>query len=104
MAQPPADELTVLNRLVESSNPIILLVMRMPAIEDLTIIQQLRKQFPEVRIIAILTDDADDYISMTRLAGASECIAQGDLTSTLIPAVLRQNQERSGNSLPGSQS
>ncbi|MBL8133634.1 MAG: hypothetical protein JNL42_17360 [Anaerolineae bacterium] len=100
MAQPPADDLAAVNILVESADPIVLLVMRMPAVEDLTILRQLRARFPEVRIIAVLTEDLDDYRSLARSTGASECIVQRDLTTALVPALLRLAPEGSAGSPP----
>jgi CheY-like chemotaxis protein len=73
---------------------VILLDLAMPGMSGLEAIPRLREIRPAVGIIALTLMGSSGYREAALSAGADDFVTKADLTSTLVPAILRVGQTR----------
>jgi DNA-binding NarL/FixJ family response regulator len=76
--------------LVERSNPdLVVLDLRMPGVDGLTLIKLLRERFPDVRTAVLSGIDSDESIEAALRAGANAFISK-TIDPAQLPAALRR--------------
>ena len=66
---------------------LILLDISMPGLNGLEVASQLRREFPEIKILILSHHDPEVMEASTRAAGADGCIDKGRLGTELLPKV-----------------
>ncbi len=66
---------------------VVLIGLSVPNLIDPATIQQLRKHWPQVGIIALSWLDADEYVSQALATGVNVVVSKIQLDTTLLPAI-----------------
>lgn len=79
-------------RSLELQPDVILMDIRMPVMDGVAAIRQLRKQAPEIKILVLTTFDDDDYVTQAMASGAKGYLLKDTPSAELAQAIRVVNQ------------
>jgi DNA-binding NarL/FixJ family response regulator len=82
-----ADGLQVVELYKKLAPDLVLMDLRMPRSDGIAATREIRKQFPQARILMLTTYDGDDDIHKALSAGASGYLLKNSTRASLIPAL-----------------